>query len=469
MAEVYQERQVFSLYEIAQGLKTVIGERFPYAFWIKAEMIKLNHYRHSGHCYPDLVEKKDGKVIAQMRATLWSSDYLHINGKFLKTLKEPLKDGIKILFLAKISFDPQYGLSLRIMDIDPSFTLGDIEREKFETIERLKTEGYYHKNKQLPFPLLPKRIAIISVETSKGYADFMKVLSNNPYGYKFIMELFPSLLQGEKAITSIKAQLATIKKIKNRFDVVAIIRGGGGDVGLSCYNDYSLSKAVADFPLPVITGIGHATNETVVEMVAYQNAITPTKIAEVLVEKFHQFAVPVQEAQRIISEKSIRLLKELGRQIKNLSKIFKADTRHLLLKHENELIQARHIIIGKSQYLVADQKKQLSQIPELLFKKTKTAISKERFLLTEMKIKTTRYSGQIIKACGMKLDGYAKTVQVLNPVNLLKRGYSLTLKNGKIIKDIAEMAPGDKIETLLANGKIISEVIHKEQQHDENP
>src|SRR5690606_6223526 len=271
MAEVYQERQVFSLYEIAQGLKTVIGERFPYAFWIKAEMIKLNHYRHSGHCYPDLVEKKDGKVIAQMRATLWSSDYLHINGKFLKTLKEPLKDGIKILFLAKISFDPQYGLSLRIMDIDPSFTLGDIEREKFETIERLKTEGYYHKNKQLPFPLLPKRIAIISVETSKGYADFMKVLSNNPYGYKFIMELFPSLLQGEKAITSIKAQLAAIKKIKNRFDVVAIIRGGGGDVGLSCYNDYSLSKAVADFPLPVITGIGHATNETVVEMVAYQN------------------------------------------------------------------------------------------------------------------------------------------------------------------------------------------------------
>lgn len=462
MAEVYQDRQVYSLFEISQSLKKTISEKFPYAFWIKAEMIKLNHYRHSGHCYPDLAEKENGRVIAQTRATLWSSDYLQINNKFLNTLKEPLKDGIKILFLARINYDPVYGLSLRILDIDPSFTLGDIEKEKNDTIKRLKEEDLFDKNKKLPFPLLPKRIAIISVETSKGYADFMKVLSTNPYGYKFILKLFPSLLQGEKAITSIKTQLNNIKKEIENFDVVAIIRGGGGDVGLSCYNDYSLSAAVAGFPIPVITGIGHATNETVVEMIAYQNAITPTKIAEVLIEKFHNFSYPVQEAQRIISERSRRMIKDAGKQLKIISRIFKAESRHLLLKNEGEIRKAIQILSGESKYLIAGNKKTIKEIPLLIKKNSRTYILNEKNKIADNKTAIDKNLKLYFRTSKQEIEAVEKTIDILNPFNLLQRGYSLTLKNGKIVKSIDEVKKGDIIETMLANGTISSEVIKKE-------
>ena len=185
---------------------------------------------------------------------MWKDDYIKINNTFQKVLKEPLKDGIKILFLASISFDPTYGLALRIIDIDPGYTLGDLEREKQETIKKLQDEGIFNKNKTLKLPLLPQRIAVISVETSKGYADFLKVIDTNSWGYKFFHLLFPSLLQGEKAVEGIINQLRRIRKVRSHFDVVAIIRGGGGDIGLSCYNSFILAKEIALFPIPVITG-----------------------------------------------------------------------------------------------------------------------------------------------------------------------------------------------------------------------
>ncbi|MDR1129445.1 MAG: exodeoxyribonuclease VII large subunit, partial [Prevotellaceae bacterium] len=176
MAEKVNDRTIFSLLEVTKSVQKTLSGRYKSSFWVKAEMNKLNFYRHSGHCYPELVEKKDGKVIAQIKSYIWKDDYSRINGKFLDVLNEPLKDGIKILFQAKITFDPAHGLSLWIMDVDPAYTLGDLEREKQETVNRLKREGIFDKNKSLSFPLLPQRIAIISVETSKGYADFLKII-----------------------------------------------------------------------------------------------------------------------------------------------------------------------------------------------------------------------------------------------------------------------------------------------------
>jgi exodeoxyribonuclease VII large subunit len=212
MPETIDDKKVFSLLEVTKSIQKTIENRYNSSFWVQAEMSKLNHYSHSGHCYPELVEKKDGKVMAQMKANLWKDDYIEINNKFKKILKEPLKDGIKILFLATITFHPEYGLALRIIDIDPSYTLGDMEKEKQETIERMKREGIYNQNKILKIPLLPQRIAIISVETSKGYSDFIDVIDKNPWNYKFFHFLFPSLLQGEKAIGSMTNQLIRIKK-----------------------------------------------------------------------------------------------------------------------------------------------------------------------------------------------------------------------------------------------------------------
>src|SRR5687767_6303647 len=179
MPEIINERKVFSLVEVTVSIQKTIAERYKTSFWVKAEMNKLNHYSHSGHCYPELVEKTNGKVIAQMKANLWKTDFDRINHNFLRVLKEPLKDGVKILFCASLSFDPSHGLSLRILDIDPSFSLGELEREKQDTIERLSREGIFHSNKGLKLPVLPQRIAIISVETSKGYSDFLNVLENN--------------------------------------------------------------------------------------------------------------------------------------------------------------------------------------------------------------------------------------------------------------------------------------------------
>jgi exodeoxyribonuclease VII large subunit len=195
MPENVNDKQVFSLLEVTKSIEKTLEERYKSSFWVKAEMNKLNFYKQSGHCYPELVEKKDGKIITQIKSYLWKDDYFRVNNNFQRLLKEPLKDGIKILFLAKITFDTTHGLSLWILDIDPSFTLGDLEREKIEAINKLKVEGIFNKNKMLSLPLLPQRIAIISVETSKGYVDFLKVIESNSWNYKFFHFLFPSLLQ----------------------------------------------------------------------------------------------------------------------------------------------------------------------------------------------------------------------------------------------------------------------------------
>ena len=222
------QRKIFSLSQVATSIQKTLAARYQSAYWVKVEINKLNHYSHSGHCYPDLVEKREGKVIAEMRSTLWKGDFYSINQRFLNTLQEPLKDGITVLMLVNIAFDPVYGISLRILDIDPSFSLGELAKEKQASIARLQKEKIFNANKALAFPVLPKRLAIISVETSKGYADFTKIIDNNPYAYKFEYRLFPALLQGDKAVQSIVDQLETVAGLLDHFDAVAIIRGGGG-------------------------------------------------------------------------------------------------------------------------------------------------------------------------------------------------------------------------------------------------
>src|SRR5699024_9699764 len=223
MSETVDDKQVFSLLQVTRSVQRTIAQRYARTYWIKAEMNKLNHYTHSGHAYPDLVEKKDGKIVAEMRGTIWRSTYQRINKEFIKYLGEPLKDGISLVFEASITYHPMYGVGLNIVDIDVSFVLGELEKEKKESIAKLKKEGLFDKNKQLPFPLVPKRIAIISVETSKGLSDFYNIIRKNPWGYKLEYTLFPSLLQGDKSIASILNQLAAIRSQVESFDVLIII------------------------------------------------------------------------------------------------------------------------------------------------------------------------------------------------------------------------------------------------------
>lgn len=434
MPEQIGEKRIFSLLEVNRSIQRTLAERYSSSFWVKAEINKLNFYKHSGHCYPELVEKLDDKIIAQVRGTLWRDDYKRVNLQFLETLKEPLKDGIKVLMLAKIHFDPVYGISLQIIDIDPAFTLGDLEREKQENLDRLKKEGLFNLNRLLDMPLLPKRIAIVSVETSKGYSDFMNILETNTWGYRFFTMLFPALLQGDRAAQDISRQLDRIRKVALHFDVLAIIRGGGGDVGLSCYNDFSLAKSICEFPIPVLTGIGHSTNETVSELVAHVNAITPTKLAEYLIQQFHDFSIPVQEAQKLVVETSRRLLIEANSAIQNETRLFRSVAAKSLSHNSQSIRELASQIRTGSQLALREQKSGLLQQQERL---NSGAVA-------------------VIRNRHQEIGNLDRNLELLKPENVLRRGYSITRLNGKVISNVDTIADGSEVDTQLLHGNLRS-------------
>lgn len=415
-------KTVFTLLEVSRSIQKTIAERYKSLYWIKAEMNKLNHYSHSGHCYPELLEKKEGKVVAEMRSILWKMDYQRINRQFMEVLGEPLREGITMLFQAGISYDPLYGFSLKIVDIDPTFVLGELEKEKRESIKKLTDEGIFDANKRLDFPLIPKRLAIISVETSKGLSDFFKIINGNPWGYKMECTLFPALLQGDKSISSIINQLEVIANKLEEFDAVAIIRGGGGEVGLSSYNNFFLAKAIAIFPIPVLTGIGHSTNETVSEMVAYKNAITPSELADFLLQKFHNFAIPVDAA--------------LERMVRAIRRNF-----------EEENLKLKHLVSSVSW-------------------NSKTLLLKNKAEIDSLQIHLIRFSRQNIKENNAQLVHLERLLGIVNPIHLIKRGFSIVRLNGKSVHKLDQVEIGSKLEIQLEDGKIISQVINKESNHD---
>lgn len=340
----------------------------------------------------------------------------------MEVLGEPLREGITMLFQAGISYDPLYGFSLKIVDIDPTFVLGELEKEKRESIKKLTDEGIFDANKRLDFPLIPKRLAIISVETSKGLSDFFKIINGNPWGYKMECTLFPALLQGDKSISSIINQLEVIANKLEEFDAVAIIRGGGAEVGLSSYNNFFLAKAIAIFPIPVLTGIGHSTNETVSEMVAYKNAITPSELADFLLQKFHNFAIPVDAA--------------LERMVRAIRRNF-----------EEENLKLKHLVSSVSW-------------------NSKTLLLKNKAEIDSLQIHLIRFSRQNIKENNAQLVHLERLLGIVNPIHLIKRGFSIVRLNGKSVHKLDQVEIGSKLEIQLEDGKIISQVINKESNHD---
>ena len=329
--------KVFSLKEVASSVKRTLNARYGSSFWVKAEMIKLNHYPYSGHAFPDLIEKQDDVIVAQMRAVIWSADFKRIKDKFRSCGLSDLTDGITILFRASILFDEFYGLSLRIIDIDTSFTLGEMEKQRMLCIERLKAEGIYSLNSSLSLPAVPKRFAIVSVGSSKGYNDFMQIVRKFSSRFAIFTHLFPSLLQGEGAINSISEALDRINDVADCFDAVLIIRGGGGDVGLNCYNHYNLCRAVALCKLPVLTGIGHASNQTVAEQIAWRNFITPTDLADFLFSGFNNAYLEVLNLSKQLKSNADSILNTNNERVKLLSESLKHKIENRILSEKERL------------------------------------------------------------------------------------------------------------------------------------
>ena len=440
-----ENNQHHSLLEILQSVQRMFERYWKKPIWVKSEMTKLNFYPHSGHAYPLLMEKKMGKTVAEIRSTVWATDLRRITTKFETITKKEFTDGIELLLLVQVNYTPAHGISLKIIDVDPTYTLGTMERDRQATINKLKTEKLFNKNKGTIFPVIPKRIAVISVETSKGYHDFVNTLDNNKKKYKVDYELFPALLQGDKAIDSIRRQLDAIEQRKDDFDVLAIIRGGGGEVGLNCYDSFILSSAVAQFPLPVITGIGHATNLTVVEMVSSKNLITPTALAIFILDKFEKFDSRLKTAETNLAFYSEKTLKDKHIYLQALSGVFETDVL-LLLQKENHVIDNLQKSIKTSSKDILQ--KQISVITNLsigLKYHTKGKIQKSSFEIDTLynKLKNTVISE--LNNQEQKISIFENTVNLLNPNNILKRGYSITRIDGKS-KGVSKLKKGDILE-----------------------
>ena len=476
------QRQIFTLKQVALSIKKTIEDRYHQMYWVKAEMHKLNLYP-SGHCFPELLQKEDGKILAQMTASIWSHNYQRINKKFVEIVKEPLREDSTLLMQVKIVFHETYGLSLQILDIDPNYALGELQRERQETLLRLQKENLLNLNQSLPFPLLPKRIAIISADTSKGLSDFRKVVDTNHWNYTFFTVLFQAYLQGDIAVKSIQEQLRKIEKVKHHFDVVLIVRGGGGEVGLSCYNNFELCKSIATFPLPILTGIGHSTNLTVAEMVAYRNAITPTELGDFLIQSFHNFSVPVKDAIKTIRTYSKNTLELENKSLTSELKLFKNATTQRLNETKNHLVNASTSVRTNAKFSLAREKENVLNSQKLIKKSAKDVFSIETSSIAllienvgkriqfELKIK----KGEVERAVEIfpkiiqnklnsqknSLQQLEQSVKLMDPIQVLKRGYSITLIDGKTIKENTEIKPGKTIITKTYFGEIESQVVKK--------
>lgn len=450
-------KKYYSLSDLARSLSSQIQKAYPASYWITAEISKLNYYPQSGHCYPQLVEKKDGKIIADMRGMIFRRDYGKIRQIFLDVTGKELADGMQILFQCKLSYHPLYSFSLTITNIEPSFTLGEMARLRQEAIKKLKAEGVFNRNKSLYLPMLVQKVAVISVETSKGFMDFKNVLGASPFPDSIKFQLFPALLQGDAAVASITSALTLIKDSQEHFDAVLIIRGGGGETGLDCYDSYTLARNVSLFPIPIITGIGHATNLTVVEQVAYKNLITPTDLARSLIQNFIDFADRLAKIKR-----SLINFRRVWFKINRDELDIKLEKLHLTvnerLTKDQALIRssANSIKTGVEEGLHEAKITIDYRHPEALKSLTKSFISNHKRSLELHPGNLEALSKAQLRELKTKLGFIGDKLRILDPVNTLKRGFSITSVNGKPIIDVDEIQPGTEMETRLWKGTVKS-------------
>lgn len=460
-----ENKHIFTLKQVVSSIRKTIEERYQQLYWVKAEMHKLNQYP-SGHCFPELVQKEKGKIVAEMRGTIWKHQFEQINHRFITIVKEPLKEDSTLLMQVKINFHETFGLSLQIVDIDPNYSLGELQKEKQETLKKLHAKGILNQNQELPFPLLPQRIAVISAESSKGLSDFMEVLHKNNFGYAFFTMLFPAYLQGDHASRTIIEQLQLIKKVRRHFDAVVIVRGGGGEVGLSCYNEYHLCEAISTYPLPILTGIGHSTNMTVAEMVSYRNAITPTELADFFIQAFHQFSVPVKDAQKNIHVSAKRTIEKWRQSLQHVTMTFNFQSKRSLTFTRQKLIDQARKLDTTANHLVQLQRHRLDRLEHSTSMTGKQALERHQQQLNQLEVRLPKSARLFARNAHNQLAQLEHSIRIMDPIHVLKRGYSITRFQKKTIGPQNEVNPGDEIRTHTAEWIITSTITQKKDNHE---
>ena len=417
MCEIMTES--YSLSELGKCIKMTLKTAFAEPVWVRAEISEM-HENVSGHCYLDLIEKADDTdvLVAKQKATIWAFTYRMLKPYFESETGATLRAGMKVLLLCEVEFHEVYGISLNVRDIDPAFTVGEMAVRRAEIIRRLTDDGIVDMNKQQPLALVPQRVAVISSATAAGYGDFCDQLRNNVFGYTFYTKLFPATMQGAQTEQSVVAALDKICDFIDNFDVVVIIRGGGATSDLVAFDNYNLALHCAQFPLPIISGIGHQRDESVVDLVAHTRVKTPTAAAEFLVARINDFEKNIDEmaqnvdfsVREVVHDELLRLQQRIAR----LSVV-----QRVCVRHDAAL---QHLTMR-------------------LRNAAKMAISSEekRMALVE------------------------KSIEYADPATLLQRGFTLTTKHGKIVKSVCDVAPGDIVTTHLADGAFTAMVQQREK------
>lgn len=407
-----------TLSELQKAIRDSLYMSLPDFYWVTAEISEIKE-NSAGHCYLELIEKQNDQVnpAARVKAIIWSSRYRFLSALFLDSTGQVLKEGLKILVRVKIEYHELYGLSLVISDIDPSFTIGEMALKRRMIIRRLEEEGVFLMNRETHFPMLPQRIAVISSAVAAGYRDFMNHLTNNSYKYVFNTTLFEAVMQGADTEKSVIAALERVAEAADMFDAAVIIRGGGSQSDLSWFDNYNIAYLVTQFPIPVITGIGHDKDLSVTDMVAHQALKTPTAVADFLIEKS-------ASAEKLINE---------------MSQSIYESTREIIEEHKSLLDTYRIKIMTGAGRISAGNIKNIEKYRSDLVKGTMN----------------------LLQAVKIRVNTLSESLNILDPGNVLKRGYSITTLKGKIIKSINEVREGEIVTTQISDGEFSSKVINK--------
>lgn len=432
-----EEHTSLSLVELNMLVRRSVRACLPDEYWVQAELSDVRS-NYSGHCYLEFVQKdsKSNALVAKARGIIWNNVYSRLKPFFERETGQLFVSGIKVLVKVTVDFHELYGYSLTVVDIDPTYTLGDMARRRKEIISRLESEGILTLNKELELPVLAQRIAVISSATAAGYGDFCNQLEHNPYGFVFFPHLFQAVMQGDKVELSIIAALEKIYQTQEKWDVVVIIRGGGATSDLSGFDTYNLAAHCAQFPLPVLTGIGHERDDTVLDVVSHTRVKTPTAAAEFLINHLRGTAEALDGYASFINQ-----------------------TIPDILQREKERLE-RCVSRIPSQVEIRLQREVFRQ--ERLFKRMELAWQ-SRLMREEHRLDLSlRIAGALqtrLQREKHRLELFEQRVNAASPDVLLKRGYSITLNNGKAVTDASLLKDGDEIVTRLAKGEIRSKVI----------
>ncbi|MBP5380926.1 MAG: exodeoxyribonuclease VII large subunit [Bacteroidaceae bacterium] len=402
-----------TLYELNQLVQETIEEGFPDTYWVQGELSE-GRAGYGGHFYGELIQRdeENSAIIAKARVNCWVNTYRKVAKEFEAMTGETLRQGLTVMLEVTVTFHPQYGYSLNILDIDPSYTLGDMSKRRQAILRQLEEDGILHDNQALSLPLLMNRIAVVSSSTAAGYGDFCNQLEQNEYGLRFQYRLFPALMQGGKVEESVTVALTQIAEEADQWDAVVIIRGGGATSDLSDFDSYPLAACIAQFPLPVITGIGHERDETVLDYVAHTHLKTPTAVAAFLIEHQLETATRLEELQRTITSAVTNRLVQEQQHIARLSSVLPLAFRSVRERQEHRL--------------------------QTLLQRLNTAHHDR---------------SQRESHC---LDLLEQQFRSFDPALLLRRGYSITLVDGRPVRDVARLKAGQQLTTRVENGEITS-------------